>query len=159
MISSKNNLNRQAMDYLREYPERPFVAVGAIIIKDSRVVLVRKAGDHRWSVPGGAVKLGEKLKDALKREVLEECGIKIVPGEFVGAFDRIICDANGKVKYHYVIVDFMAEAESEGLKAGSDAAQARWVPIGELGNYSLTEGLGGLLRELAAKKINAIASG
>lgn len=145
------------MGYPREYPERPIAAVGAIIIKDSRVVLVKKAGGHQWSIPGGALKLGEKLRDAVVREVMEECGIEVLPGEFVGAFDRIIRDENGKVKYHYAIIDFLAGAKSENLKAGSDAAQAKWVGIDELDQYVLTEGLCELLRGLASGEIDRSA--
>lgn len=127
----------------REYPPRPIVAVGAIVVKAGKVLLVRRGKEpsqNLWSLPGGAVSLGEGLREAVAREVREECGIDVEVGEVVEVLDRIYADRNGRVKYHYVIIDFLASWRRGRLKAASDILEARWVDRTQLSDLPLTEG-------------------
>jgi ADP-ribose pyrophosphatase len=117
------------------YPEQPRVAVGAIVFKDHRVLLVRRGkppAEDLWAVPGGRVELGETLSAAAEREILEETGITIHAKEAVYIFDVIERDAAGRTRFHYVIIDLTAEYISGNIKAGDDAAAARWVASDEM---------------------------
>lgn len=114
---------------MSEYPQKPEVAVGALIIKNERVLLVKRdrpPAQNQWAVPGGKINLGETLQQAAVREIFEETGISIIPGEPVYTFDAIHLDANGKVQFHYVIVDILADFKEGKPKAGDDAADVRW---------------------------------
>jgi 8-oxo-dGTP diphosphatase len=119
------------------YPELPRVAVGAVVFKDERVLLIRRGkaparGD--WAIPGGSVRLGERLQAAAEREILEETGLVIRVGEPVYTFDVIRRDAAGRFRFHYVIIDFLAEYVAGEVKAGDDAREARWVSAPEIQN-------------------------
>lgn len=119
----------------REYPVCPRPAVSAVIFRGEAVLLVRRAHaplQGQWSLPGGVVELGESHREALVREIFEEVGIKIAVKGLVGVFDRIIRDQDGKVRYHYIILDYWAEHLSGKAKAGSDAEEVRWVSLDEL---------------------------
>lgn len=112
----------------REYPERPFIGVGAIIVDGGRVVLVKRghpplAGE--WSIPGGVLEVGELLREAAIREALEETGLTVEPGEVLGVFDRVVREGE-RVRYHYVLIDFACRRISGDLRAGSDAEEVRW---------------------------------
>ncbi len=122
----KNRLSQQKNDY----PGNPRVAVGAVVFKDERVLLVRRGqppSEDLWAIPGGSVEIGETLQEAAEREILEETGITIRAGEPVYTFDAIDCDGTGKIRFHYVIVDLAADYVTGVPKAGDDAAEARWV--------------------------------
>jgi ADP-ribose pyrophosphatase YjhB (NUDIX family) len=126
----------------REYPDRPIVGVGAVIVDSGgdKVVLVRRATpplQGQWSLPGGAVELGETLRAAAEREALEETGLVVSAGEVLEVLDRIIPGADGRVHYHYVLVDFLCRIGGGELRAGGDAAEAAWVGKGELTRYKL----------------------
>ena len=128
----------------REYPESPRVGVGAVVLKDGHVLLVRRnrpPAEGKWSIPGGLVNLGETTEAAAVREVAEESGLNVRLHGLAGVVERIISDPDGRVRYHYVLIDYVAASESGELRAGSDAADARWVPIEDLGRYETTEGL------------------
>ncbi len=132
----------------REYPEAPRVGVGAVVLKDGHVLLVRRnrpPAEGKWSIPGGLVHLGETTEAAAIREVAEECGLDVRLQGLAGVVDRIISDPDGRVRYHYVLIDYAAVPERGELRPGSDAADARWVPIGELGRYETTEGLASMV--------------
>jgi ADP-ribose pyrophosphatase len=119
----------------KRYPDKPRVAVGACVFNEGRVLLVRRGhppGDGLWAVPGGSVKLGESLQQAAEREIYEETGVAIRAGEPFFVFDVIEKDEQEAVRYHYVIVDLMADFLSGAPRAGGDAAEARWVSPGEL---------------------------
>jgi len=119
----------------REYPERPIVGVGAVIMDDQVVLMVRRKqepGKGQWSLPGGVVKVGESLKEAIKRELLEEVSIQIEIGGLVGVFDRIIHDRHNRIQYHYVLVDYWGWTISGHPKPGSDISAVRSVPLREL---------------------------
>ena len=129
---------------MREYPKHPVVAVGAVVLKGPTVLLVQRGREpnrHRWSLPGGVVRLGERFQDALIREVREECGIEVEVRDLLEVVDRVHHDQGGRVRYHYVIIDFLAAWKSGRLKAGSDVLAARWVPLEGLAEYPLTDGL------------------
>lgn len=124
----------------REYPKQPIVGVGGIVIQGDRVLLIRRGREPlkgEWSIPGGMLELGESLEDGVRREVLEETGLKVRSLEALIVFDRI--QRNGKrVQYHYVIVDYVCRRTGGRLKAGSDVLGARWVKREELPNYRIT---------------------
>ena len=113
----------------REFPEQPLVGVGAVIIENSRVVLVKRAHPPiagQWSIPGGALELGELVREAAVREAREETGLIVETGELLGVFDRVLPDAAGRVQYHYVLIDFLCRPVGGRLLAASDAAEVRW---------------------------------
>ncbi len=124
----------------RDYPERPIVGVGAVVVKADALLLIRRGQPPRygeWSVPGGVVELGETLQEAIQREVLEECGIEIAVGRVLDAVDIIQRDADGRVQFHYVVVDWGALYARGELRAASDVLEARWVPYAQIGSYEL----------------------
>jgi ADP-ribose pyrophosphatase len=119
----------------REYPDSPRVAVGAIVIKDGQVLLVRRGqppSEGLWAVPGGRVHLGETLQQAAEREIKEETGLSIHARDPVYTFDVILRDEAGRVRFHYVIVDLMADYINGTVCPGDDAREARWVTPDEL---------------------------
>jgi 8-oxo-dGTP diphosphatase len=126
----------------REYPEQPLVGVGAIVIENSRVVLVKRAHpplQNQWSIPGGVLEVGELVREAAVREAREETGLTVEPGEQLGVFDRVLRDGNERVQYHYVLVDFLCRRVSGELTAAGDAAAARWFTRDELSFLNLAE--------------------
>lgn len=113
----------------REYPLAPLVGVGAVIVKDGRVLLVQRGTEPalgRWSIPGGLIEVGEALTEAVVREVLEETGLEVEPVELVELLDRIHRDGD-RIRYHYVIADYLCRVVGGVLDAASDAAAVRWV--------------------------------
>jgi 8-oxo-dGTP diphosphatase len=124
----------------REYPDRPIVGVGAIIIRGEEVLLARRGrepGYGKWSIPGGGVKLGETLEEAVIREVREEVNLAIRVEGRVEVLERIFRDPEGKVQYHYVLVDFLCERLSGEARPSSDALEVQWVPLSEISHHSL----------------------
>jgi len=129
---------------VRQYPERPIVAVGAVILDGDRVLLVKRGHEPRkgeWSLPGGAVEVGETLETALVREVREETCLDVSVGPVVDVLDRIRPDAAGRVEYHYVIVDYVCRVVSGAAACGSDADDVRWVNRADLETFRLTPGV------------------
>lgn len=126
----------------REYPERPIVGVGAVIVDEEsqRVILARRAApplQGQWSLPGGVVELGETLRAAAEREALEETGLVVKAGEVLEVLDRIIPGADGRTQFHYVLVDFVCRVRGGELRAGGDAAEVAWAGKDELAKYKL----------------------
>lgn len=124
----------------REYPKHPISAVGVVVFKDDKVLLIKRnkpPKSFQWSIPGGAQDLGEKLKNAAKREVAEEAGIRIKNLKLVDAVDFIKKDADNAVEYHYSLIDYMAEWKSGELEPGDDAVEAKWVFVNELAPFNL----------------------
>ena len=131
----------------REFPQQPFIGVGAIIIDPDRatqprVVLVKRAHppiQGQWSIPGGVLEVGEFVREAAIREAREETGLIVEPGQLLGVYDRVLRDAENRVQYHYVLIDFLCRAVGGELLAGSDAAEARWFTREELPALNLAE--------------------
>lgn len=119
----------------REYPDRPWCAVGVVVRDRERVLLVRRARPPNvgtWSLPGGALELGEAVFDAARREVFEETGIVVVPREVVEVYDAVTRDDDGRVRFHYVVVEILAEPALGEPTPGDDAREARWFDLDEL---------------------------
>src|ERR1700731_2558315 len=134
----------------REFPEVPLVGVGAIIIEDSRVVLVKRAHpplQAEWSIPGGVLEVGELVREAAVREAREETGLVVEPGELLGVFDRVLRNPEKRVQYHYVLIDFLCRRVAGKLAAASDAAEVRWFRQEELPGLGLAEDTLGVIRK------------
>jgi 8-oxo-dGTP diphosphatase len=138
----------------REFPDAPRAGVGAVVLDGDRVLLVRRGrppSAGKWSLPGGLIELGEGIEQAVAREVEEECGLRVRVGEVCGVIDRVIVepgptgDGPARVRYHWVIIDYVAEVVDGRLQAGSDAAEVLWVPLSELHRYETTEGLADMI--------------
>ena len=138
----------------REYPESPIVTVALVVRRGDRALIIRRGNEPnkgRWSIPGGAVEVGERLRDAGRREVQEECGIEVEVGELAGVFENIVRDAEGRVRFHYIMVDFFAEYVSGELTPGSDVLDARWVTLAGLDQFDVTEQARELLTSVLMK--------
>lgn len=138
----------------REYPQLPIIGVGAVITREGNILLIKRGnepGAGQWSLPGGIVELGESLEDAVRREVYEECGIKVEIENLVGIVERVIRDDEGKIKYHYIIIDYTARYLKGALRPGSDVTDVRWFPLDKLDKCDLTEGLKEFLKRLDPK--------
>ncbi len=126
----------------RDYPDRPLVGVGAVIVRDGRAVIVQRSTEPlkgQWSIPGGALEIGETLRQCAAREALEETGLRIEAVDVLDVFDSIYRDPDGRCRYHYVLIDFFCRVVGGELKAGGDAAQARWITAEELPSLQVTE--------------------
>jgi 8-oxo-dGTP diphosphatase len=126
----------------RAYPDRPIVGVGAVILRDRQVLLVRRDSEPRrgeWSLPGGMLELGETLRQGVEREVLEETGLRVRVKQVVEVFDSIIPDAAGRTEFHYVLIDFLCVPIDGELRAGSDVAEVVWAQVDNLDRFKLTE--------------------
>ncbi|MEW5982403.1 MAG: NUDIX hydrolase [Acidobacteriota bacterium] len=125
----------------RRYPARPIVGVGGVVFLDGQVLLIRRRFDPmagRWSIPGGTVELGERLEEALAREMREETGLVVEVGPLVDLFDRVTRDDDGRVRYHYVLADYLCFGRGGTLAAGSDVTEVALADADELGSYDLT---------------------
>ncbi len=128
----------------REYPTQPIVGVGALIVDNGRLVLVKRGVEPDrggWSIPGGAVDLGERVREAAVREAEEECGldIEIMVDRPMDVVDSIYTDEKGGFRYHYVLLQFLARSRGGKLKPGSDVLDAKWVPLEDVETYDLTK--------------------
>jgi 8-oxo-dGTP diphosphatase len=149
------------MTFAREFPDAPRVGVGAVILDGDRVLLVKRGqppSQGKWSIPGGLIHLGERIEDAVRREVLEECGVRVRLLGLCGVIDRVrlapshVLPPGGqpaRVHYHYVIIDYAAAIEAGTPRAGSDAAEVRWVPVSEVERYDTTDGLADMVHRAA----------
>jgi ADP-ribose pyrophosphatase YjhB (NUDIX family) len=133
----------------REYPDAPLVGVGAIIVEGQRVVLVKRghaplAGE--WSIPGGALELGETVREAAAREACEETGLTVVPEQLLGVYDRVLRDESGRVLYHYLLVDFLCRPTGGVLCAAGDADEAGWFTLEEIKKLPLPQDTAEVIR-------------
>lgn len=128
----------------REYPTQPVAGVGALIVHEGKLLIVKRGVEPskgKWSIPGGAVELGERIRDALLREVKEECGldVEIALEKPMDAIDNITISKDGRLQYHYVLLQFLARLKGGILKPASDVSDAKWVPLDEVEKYDLTK--------------------
>ncbi|HEX7127227.1 MAG TPA: NUDIX hydrolase [Thermodesulfobacteriota bacterium] len=141
----------------REYPARPIVGVGAVVLDGDLVLLTRRGRPPnvgQWTLPGGAVEAGESLRAAVEREVREETGLVVEAGPVVELLERIVRDDDGRVRYHYVLIDFLcglAADASREIVCGDDCPEGRWVSAADLGGLPVTEGT----REVVARAVAA----
>lgn len=139
----------------RQYPRAPIPAVGVIVCDGQQILLVQRGKDPfegYWTFPGGAIELGEAAGDAARREALEETGLEVELGEVAAVVDNVVRDEQGRVAYHYVIVDFYARPIGGVLRPGSDVRDVRWVNLMELDSLKVTEKAGQLARELLTRR-------
>ncbi len=135
----------------KEYPSIPVVAVGAVVIRDGKVLLVKRRnppGEGQWAIPGGSVHLGESMQAAAEREIREETGIGIRAGEYMYVCDKIGKDEKNRIRYHYVIIDLEAEYLRGEPEPGDDALEARWLSRGELDRLQVGATTLDLLRKI-----------
>jgi 8-oxo-dGTP diphosphatase len=114
----------------RDYPDRPLLGVGAIIVRDDQILLVRRSNppmQGEWSIPGGLVETGETTREAIIREVREETGLDIEVVKLAEVFERIVRDPDSRVQYHYVLIDYVCRATTGEAHAASDVSEVRWV--------------------------------
>ena len=134
----------------RLYPNRPIVGVGVIIVREGKILLEKRKnepGRDMWSIPGGIVELGESLEQTVIRESREETGLSVGDPEPVDVINQVTLDENGKVKYHFVIVDYFVKLKSGTPKAASDAAELEWVALKEVENRDLTKSFRGFFQK------------
>jgi ADP-ribose pyrophosphatase YjhB (NUDIX family) len=136
------NILRKELEALmqREYPNGPVLGVGGVVFNNDHVLLVRRGkepGYGKWSIPGGAIELGETLKEGLLREIMEETGLQVEVGGMVEVVEWVNRDENHRIKYHYVLIDFWCRCLSVEINPSSDALDARWVLFSEISNYDL----------------------
>ena len=135
----------------RLYPENPLVGVGVLIRDIDRYLLIKRAADPDkglWSIPGGIVEIGEKADDAARREVKEETNLDVDVIEVLDVINKIVMDKESRVKFHFIIIDYLAEFKEGALKASSDALDARWVSSEEFLLYELSPTLIQLLKSI-----------
>ncbi len=139
----------------RTYPTFPIPAVGAVILKDDQILLIQRGqapAKGKWTLPGGVVELGESPEEALIREVQEECNLAIKTFGVIDVVNRVIRDEHNAIKYHYVIVDYLAHCQAVeswhkvSPQPGTDVMNARWISLREVSQYELTEGLLQIIR-------------
>lgn len=136
----------------REFPDHPVVAVGAAVCRQGQVLIVQRGkapSRGAWVVPGGVVELGEKMADAVRREVREECGLEIEVGDVVGILDNIVRDEQGRIRFHYAIVDLAARYTSGELQTSDELLAAQWVTPQQLDEYGVSD----KIREVVLKAL------
>jgi ADP-ribose pyrophosphatase YjhB (NUDIX family) len=127
----------------RRYPKRPIVGVGALIFRRGRILMAQRGKEPLkgwWSLPGGALELGESLDAGVRREVREETGLEVLPLRVFEIFERIIRDASGEPEYHYVLIDYVCRVTGGTLQAGDDVCAVKWVERDALKELQITEG-------------------
>ena len=138
----------------RAYPDHPIIGVGAVIVDGDRVLLVRRDTEPlkgEWSVPGGMLELGEKLRDGIRREVREETGLVVEPREVLDVFDSIFADKDGRTEYHYVLIDYLCQPIPGDAMAGTDVSEVKWVSPEELPGMGLRSSTEEVIRKGMAR--------
>jgi 8-oxo-dGTP diphosphatase len=137
----------------REYPQRPVVGVGGVVIAEGRALLIRRGHaplEGQWSIPGGTLETGETIVEGIERELAEETGIRVHVLELIEVFERIFRDKDGRVQYHFVIVDYLCEMSGGSARAGGDVVDVAWASESDLAKYELTEAATRVLKKAFA---------
>ena len=125
----------------RLYPDQPVVGIGAVVLNERKIILIERGNEPskgKWTIPGGLVELGETPEQAVIREAKEEINLDVENPTLIDAVSNVDIDENGKIKYHYIIIDYFVHVKNGIAKASSDAADLRWVPFDEVEKYNLT---------------------
>lgn len=123
------------------YPDQPIVGIGVVIVRDCKIALIKRGNEPskgKWTIPGGLVELGESVEEAVVREAKEETCLDVEEPQLIDVVGNVDLDEDDKVKYHYVIIDYLVHVKSGNIQAASDAAELRWVPFEEVEDYNLT---------------------
>jgi len=142
----------------RRYPQRPLVGVGAILLRRGRILMAQRGKEPLkgwWSLPGGALEIGESLADAVRREVLEETGLEVEPLGVFEIFERILRDAAGAPEYHYVLIDYVCRVKGGKLFPGDDVCAVEWVRRKDLPALQITEGTLGVIEKAFRQRCGA----
>jgi ADP-ribose pyrophosphatase YjhB (NUDIX family) len=134
----------------RLYPDQPVVGIGAVIIQEGKIALIKRGNEPskgKWTIPGGLVELGENLETAVIRETKEETLLDVENPQLIDVVDNVDLDEQGKIKYHYVIIDYLVHVKAGNIQAASDAEELRWVPFDEVETYNLTASFRVFFRE------------
>lgn len=148
--SVKSNLPAPVAN--REFPDRPILCAGGVVIEGNAVLLICRSNapqKDEWTLPGGMVELGEKVTSAVRREIREETGLTVEPVALVSVFERILHVRN-RVRYHYTVLDYLCRRKHGRLKAASDVSDARWVRRKDLGRYRLRQSAAKVIRQAFA---------
>lgn len=140
----------------REYPEHPIIGVAAIVLRGDDVLLVQRGREPArglWGLPGGMLELGETVAEGVRREVLEECGVEVEVGPLVGVFEPMQRDDDGLLRYHYVVLDYLARYVGGELLAADDADDARWVALEGLERLPMLAETRAMIRTAAAQAV------
>jgi 8-oxo-dGTP diphosphatase len=125
----------------RLYPDQPVVGIGAVIVKESKIVLIKRGNEPskgKWTIPGGLVELGESPEQAVIRETKEETGVDAEDPALIDVVSNVDLDEQGRIKYHYIIIDYLVHVKGGSLHVASDAVELRLVPFDEVESYDLT---------------------
>jgi len=125
----------------RQYPERPIIAVGGVVVSGARALLIRRAQpplEGRWSIPGGILELGETIAQAIERELMEETRVQVLPLELIEIYEKVLRLPNQPPQYHFVILDYLCELKGGNAQAGSDVTEVAWSTEDELDRFNLT---------------------
>jgi ADP-ribose pyrophosphatase YjhB (NUDIX family) len=140
----------------REYPEHPIIGVAAIVLRGDQVLLVQRGREPAkglWGLPGGMLELGETVAEGVRREVLEECGVEVEVGPLVGVFEPMQRDDDGRLRYHYVVLDYLARYAGGELQAADDADDARWVALDALERLPMLAETRAIIRKAAENTV------
>ena len=135
----------------REYPQHPLAAVGAVIKNDDQILLIKRRYEpsmSKWSIPGGLIELGERIQEALKREAEEETGLKVEVDKLIDAIDNIVTTEDNKIKFHYVLIDYLTHPVGGKLTPSNEALDIKWFKSEELEKYELTRTTKTLLKQI-----------
>ena len=125
----------------RLYPEQPIVGIGVVIVHNCKIALIKRGNEPskgKWTIPGGLVELGESVEEAVIREAKEETCLDVENPQLIDVVGNVDLDDQGKVKYHYVIIDYLVQVKGGNIQAASDAAELLWVGFEEVEDYNLT---------------------
>ncbi|MBI5876804.1 MAG: NUDIX hydrolase [Chloroflexi bacterium] len=135
----------------REYPEYPIASVGVVVVKDNKVLLAQRGKDPargRWTIPGGVIEVGETVHEAGRREIMEECNIDVEIGALYKTYDSIVRDAEGRVRFHYVILDVFGTHTGGTVRAGGDVSAVRWIGVDDLLTLDVLPAVAALVRDV-----------